>query len=280
MDIKESLPTISDIRSALEKWAPPVLAASYDNVGLHIGDASRSVHSCLIALDLTPAVVSEAVKHSVSLIITHHPLLFHPLKSITTDSFTGSLVLRLAEEGIALYSAHTNLDFAQGGVSISLSALLGIENPQFLTPSEDHSSGYGAIGSLPHPVPLEAFLATVAEKLHTSTLRFTGDLERPVQKVAVCGGAGSSLISQALAQGSDVYVTSDITYHRFFEVMRPDGSIAMSLVDAGHYETEHHTESLLVAELGRQFPEVRWMKTMQRTSPIDTYLKERKPPNN
>jgi len=271
MDIRESLPTINDIMSVLEAWAAPHLAASYDNVGLHIGDATAPVHAGLVALDLTPAVIAEAIRHKVSLIITHHPLFFHPLRSLTAGDLTGSMALRLAEARIALYTAHTNLDSVRGGVSFALATLLGVERPRFLSPDDNTASGLGAIGQHKHPQNLRTFLYIVATRLQTSSLRFVGTPDHSVKTVAVFGGSVASLLRRAPAQRAERYFTSDIAYHRFFEVLRPDGSYAMALLDAGHYETERHTEAIIIDVLQDQFPQVMWRQTAVRTSPVQTF---------
>ena len=216
-------PTIGDVGEALEGWAPLGSAQEYDNVGLQVGDACRAVHHALIALDLTPAVLDEAKRHDVTLIVTHHPLLFHPLRSLTTDGFVSSLALRLAEAGIALYSIHTNLDAAPGGVSFALAEHLGLEDIRFLDSFYDEADGYpaeqpppqtglGAIGRLAAPMLLSRFLQRVAERLQAGSLRYVGNLETPVETVAVCGGSGSTLTGQALRTGAQVYVTADVTY--------------------------------------------------------------------
>ena len=130
-------PTIQSVASALEAWAPPGSAQSYDNVGLQVGDAQRSIDRGLLALDCTPQVIDEAASMGASLIITHHPLLFKPLRSVTAGSPTGHLALRLAEAGIALYSIHTNLDAAPGGVSFALAEHLGLTDVGFLDGFDD-----------------------------------------------------------------------------------------------------------------------------------------------
>ncbi len=275
MNTSKTLPTVGNVAAALEEWAEPCFAESYDNVGLHIGDVTRHVSRGLVALDLTPAVVEEAVLCGASIIITHHPLFFHPLRRITADDFTGSMALRLAEHRIALYSAHTNLDSAPGGVSCALASLLGVEAPRFLISNSDRASGMGAIGHLKQPLALQDFLQRIANRLHVRTLRYVGDDLEPIQTVAVCGGAGATLIPQARERGADVYVTADISYHRFFEVLRPDGACAMALVDAGHYETERHAEALLCVMLQERFPQVHWMQTAERTSPIQSFSSAR-----
>ena len=277
-------PTISEVGSALEAWAQPGWAQSYDNVGLQVGDARRTVQRVLIALDLTPAVLNEAKQHGATLIITHHPLVFTPLRSVTADGFVSNLALRLAEAGIALYSIHTNLDAAPGGVSFALAERLGLLDVRFLDalepsePSVDPSiiqAGLGAVGRLDASMPLSAFLQRVAERLNAGSLRYVGDLEAAVETVAVCGGSGSSFTPQALRAGADAYVTADVTYHKFFDVLDLDGQPRMALIDAGHYETEALTEDLLQDWLGRRFPAVEWHRTATRTSPMDTFVLHR-----
>jgi dinuclear metal center YbgI/SA1388 family protein len=374
----EPLPTVREIARALEAWAPPGSAQSYDNVGLQVGDGDRPVRRAVIALDLTPAVVEEARAGEASLVVTHHPLLFRPLRHLTADGLVPALALRLAEAGIALYSIHTNLDAARGGVSFALARQLGLEEVRFLDPAkaslyklvtfvppshfdavrealaragaghigdyeacafalegrgffrpgegttpfvgtagggltsaeelrlevavarwslggvlralrEAHPyqevaydvypveqastrTGLGAVGRLPSPEPLSAFLRRVAGRLQAPSLRYTGDPEAAVETVAVCGGAGGDLIDRALAAGADAYVTADLTYHRFFDVLAPDGRPRMALLDAGHYETEAVTERLLQAWLQERFPAVAWRRTETRTSPVETFV--------
>ena len=279
---ENAYPTIGDIGKALEAWAPRDSAQEYDNVGLQVGDARRAVTRALIALDLTPAVLAEAKQHEATLIITHHPLLFHPLRSVTADGFVSSLALRLAEAGIALYSIHTNLDAALGGVSFALADLLDLEDIRFLDPFGNEApgdpsnaqTGLGALGRLDPPMPLSAFLQRVAERLQAGSLRYAGDLDATLETVAVCGGSGSSFTGQALRAGADAYVTADVTYHRFFDVLDTDGQPRMALIDAGHYETEALTESLLCDWLRRRFPTVDWRRTETRTSPMKTFIPE------
>ncbi len=258
-----------DIAQVLESWADPAFAESYDNTGWQVGSADHGVTRALIALDLTPGVVEEAIQTSTSMIVTHHPLLFRAPSRIVEEDFIGHLVLRLARENITLYSIHTNLDAAYGGVSMSLGEILGLHTMEFLRPGSDGTFGMGAIGQLPEPEALRAFLGRVHSKLSTPILRYAGSPDMQVRSVALCGGSGGSLIPTALNAGADVYVTGDLSYHRFFEVLAPDGSCQMALVDAGHYETEKHTEQLLCTWLKKQFPSVEFVCTSITTSPIN-----------
>ena len=268
-------PTILEIARFLEEWAPPSSAQSYDNVGLQVGDPSAEVRRGLLALDMTPQVLEEARTADASLIITHHPLIFRPLQHLTTTSFASSIAYRLASSGLALYSIHTNLDAAPGGVSFALGRTLGLSDMEFLDvfESDGEELGLGVVGRLEPAVSLAEFLERVADRLGADSLRFVGDLESRVARVAACGGAGSDFVGKALASGADVYVTADVKYHGFFDVLDNDGRPTMAFVDAGHYETEVMTEALLRDELSERFPEVDWRRTDHRTSPISTYVK-------
>lgn len=268
-----SLPTILDIAEFLERWAPRSSAQSYDNVGLQVGDPAVAVKTGLIALDMTPDVLNEAESLDASLVITHHPLIFQPLRYITPQTYTSNLALRLAASGIALYSIHTNLDAASGGVSFALAETLGVRNLGFLEAfkDEDRNVGLGAVGRLEEPVRLEDFLVRAADRLGSESLRYVGDPDASVSRVAVCGGAGADFVAAALAAEADVYVTADVKYHQFFDVLDPDGRPRMAFIDAGHYETEAMTEQLLRTTLAEQFPSADWRVTATRTSPVRTF---------
>lgn len=133
-------------------------------------------------------------------------------------------------------------------------------------------AGLGALGRLESPEPLPAFLDRVATRLEAGSLRYAGDDESSVERVAVCGGAGSDFIGTALGAGADAYVTADVTYHEFFDVLAPSGTPEMALVDPGHYETEALTEALLRDWLSERFPAVTWHRTDVRTSPMKTFV--------
>lgn len=270
----ETQPTIKEIADFLESWAPRSTAQSYDNVGLQVGRPDAQVERALLALDMTPKVLEEARALGASLIVTHHPLIFRPLRSVTTESFASSLAFRLAASGVALYSIHTNLDAASGGVSFALAKMLGLTELEFLDrlESEGEERGLGVVGRLESPISLEAFLSRAAERLGAKSIRYVGDLKAPIARAAVCGGAGADLVDRALAGGADVYLTADLKYHQFFEVLDTDGHPRMAFADAGHYETEAMTERLLQEELSARFPSVDWRRTTHRTSPVSTFV--------
>lgn len=133
--------------------------------------------------------------------------------------------------------------------------------------------GSGAIGSLAQPVKLDEFLSHVASSLESDSIRFSGDPKKPIRRVAVCGGAGPSLIRTALQQGADAFITGDVTYHRFFEALNGDHQHQMAILDVGHYESEAHTEQLIVDYLNPRFEDVEFVRTRTRTSPMQTFVR-------
>lgn len=222
----------------------PEYQEDYDNSGFLLGDPERTVTGVLTALDLTEAVAEEAVGKGLNLIVTHHPAIFGGLRRITPSTTTGRLVMRLVESGVAVYAAHTNLDNMRMGVNGILASHLGLESCHILRQQgSDPNVGAGLIGTLPSPVPTPQFLASVKKILHLDTMRVgVGSLKiRPtVQRVAVCGGAGSFLIDEAVAAGADVFLTGDLKYHDF---QKPECQLV--LADIGHYESEQFSRELL-----------------------------------
>lgn len=368
------MPTVRDIATALEEWAPIPTKLDFDRVGLQVGDPAAEVTSVLVALDCTAQAIAEAEQVGAQLLVTHHPLLFRAVGEVTSTHAVGGLAYRMARSGISYYAIHTNLDVAAGGVSFALAKQLGIDAPEALEPSVDTSLklvtfvpqdatdavrealanagaarigeyeecsfelrgtgtfrptsaanptigeaggglervdetrlevelprwrlaavltalheahpyeevahdiyevkqpstqfGLGAVGDLASPMSLSDFLARVSEALNAPTLRFCGDEEEEIRRVAVCGGAGADLISAARRARADVFVTSDITYHRFFETLDLSGNPTMALVDAGHYETEWITEVILTDYLRERFPGLDVSRVCASTSPM------------
>ncbi|MDN5347970.1 MAG: hypothetical protein PWP65_1534 [Clostridia bacterium] len=340
-----------EIINLVAEYAPPDLAAQWDNVGLLVGDPSQEVRRVLVSLDVTREVIDEALARGANLIISHHPLIFEPLRFLRFDTHPGKLVQQLISENIALYTAHTNLDHADLGVSYHLGLCLGLQEMQVLAPEfqekyyklvvfvpqgheqkvmealgragagwignyshctfralgtgtflplEDSSPfigqkgkleevqeyrletivprvclqkviramieahpyeevaydvyplagagkarGPGRIGVLPQPEKLGDFAYRVKEALGTEKVAVTGDWEKDVVRVAVCGGAGAGLWPKALQAGADVLVTGDVKYHE----ARAVSEAGMALIDAGHYATERVIVPALVKYL-------------------------------
>ncbi|WP_406566979.1 Nif3-like dinuclear metal center hexameric protein [Actinoallomurus rhizosphaericola] len=231
--------TLADIITILEDRYDPAWAESWDAVGLVCGDPDAEVRRVLFAVDPVSDVVDEALDWRADLIVTHHPLLLRPVHGVPATTPKGRAVHRLITAGAALYTAHTNADVADPGVSDALARAVGLTGPlRPLSPSaDDPRRGLGRVGELPAPVTLREFADAAAKSLPATAagLRVAGDPEAPVRTVAVCGGAGDSLLGAARAVGADVYLTADLRHHPASE-FREDGSTA--LVDAAHWATE------------------------------------------
>ena len=238
--------TVRQILDFLCSIAPLELQTSYDNSGFLLGRREAPVSRVLLALDATGEVVEEAAELGVQLLITHHPLIWGALKSVTGDMETGEKLLRLTEKGIAVISMHTNLDIARGGVNDVLIRLLGAEPEDALD-----AEGCGRIGHLASAMPFKEFLCLCKTKLNTGGLRYY-DAGRPVEKIAVLGGSGGSAIEDAYNKGCDTFVTADIKYNQFLSAKE----LGINLIDGDHFCTENPVIPELAARLKITFPDV------------------------
>jgi dinuclear metal center YbgI/SA1388 family protein len=244
---------LQNIVQTLEQMAPPEYAASWDNTGLQIGAPDNPIRSILIALDITHGVIHEAIKKKVNLIITHHPLFFHPLKQIRTDSGTGNLVQKIIQAGIAVYAAHTNLDVVQDGVNDVLVKTLG---HQGWAPVQELSSpdgiGWGRIGSLKQERPFKDFVPELKKALHLKWIRLIGKPCATVKTVACCSGSGAGLLPDVLRIRPDLYITGDIKYHEAL-TFQTEG---MTVLDIGHFASEQGFRKALARKLRQTLKEL------------------------
>ncbi|MBO4898131.1 MAG: Nif3-like dinuclear metal center hexameric protein [Clostridia bacterium] len=224
---------ISDVLLRLENYAPIPLAEEYDNVGLMVGDADTSFKAALLTLDVDINVAEEAKKCGANLIISHHPLIFSPLKRITSDTAEGQCLLYLIKNNIAVYSAHTNLDSAAGGLNDLLAAILGLQDVSPLS-GEDTDTGIGRVGCLPAPLTMDGLSRDIMKKFALPAVRFTGEGDDLISRVALCTGGGASLIDEAVSAFADVYITGDIKYHNAREACER----GINLIELSHYDSE------------------------------------------
>jgi dinuclear metal center YbgI/SA1388 family protein len=231
--------TLADLVGIFEDRYDPAWAEPWDAVGLVCGDPEAQVRRVLFAVDPVAEVADEALDWGADMIVTHHPLLLRPVHGVAATTPKGRLVHRLITGGVALFTAHTNADVADPGVSDALARAVGLSGPlRPLRPSpEDPRRGLGRVGELPTPLTLREFTDAAAKGLPATAagLRVAGDPDAIVRTVAVCGGAGDSLLSTARAVGADVYLTADLRHHPASE-FREAGHTA--LVDAAHWATE------------------------------------------
>jgi dinuclear metal center YbgI/SA1388 family protein len=363
---------ISDIIAVLERIAPPLYQENYDNSGLIIGNPDWDCSGVLLAMDVTDAIIEEAQRKNVNLVIAHHPLIFHGLKKISENNYTGKAIVSAIKKDIAIYAIHTNLDNIIKGVNGKIAQKLGLMNTEPLSanpntlrklftfvpidqtekvrsalfeagaghignysetsfgspglgtfkggegtnpfvgtkdtrhvekenkievifpvhlqatvlqalldshPYEEvaydvvalsNSSkeiGSGLIGELAEPVNESAFLSLLKKEFSLQVIRHTPLLNMDIKKVALCGGAGSFLISKALSAGAQIFISSDIKYHEFFDA---NGKIIIA--DIGHYESEQFTIELLDELLREKFPTFAVLKPDTITNPVNYYF--------
>lgn len=240
--------TLNEIINLMEQIAPPALAEDWDNVGLMLGRRDKEVKKILLALDMTKQSVDQSVQEKVDLIITHHPAIFKKLANMTDAVWQQDLLLTLAENGIAIYSAHTNFDIVNGGVNESLAQRLQLDNVTVL----DEQSGLGRVGEVTE-TNLKNFASFVKQQLQADYV-VLGDAGKPVKKVAICGGAGTDFIQQALAKGADTLVTGDVKYHSAQDAVFS----GLNIIDAGHQPTELPAMQDLKNRLEAYFEKQNW----------------------
>ncbi|TDD71755.1 Nif3-like dinuclear metal center hexameric protein [Actinomadura darangshiensis] len=230
---------LSHVITALEELYPPSWAEPWDAVGLVCGDPDQEVGRVLFAVDPVAAVIDEALEWGAGLVVTHHPLLLRGVHSVAATTPKGRLVHRMITNGIALHTAHTNADRADPGVSDALARAVGLTGGlrPIVPADDDPRRGLGRIGELAEPVTLREFTRRAAAGLPSTAwgVRAAGDPEALVRTVAVCGGAGDSLLGTARAAGADVYLTADLRHHPASEFAEEGGT---ALVDAAHWATE------------------------------------------
>lgn len=241
---------VAEIYKVLDTLLPRSLSCDWDNDGLMVcPDPEEEVHAVLFALDITPAVVEYAVKTGVQLIISHHPLIFSGIRRMDGIDAVSKKVLTLVRHGIAAMSFHTRLDAAEGGINDLLAARLGLSDIRRFGPDGEQ---IGRIGSLPEQMPLDAFCRLVKEKLGAPAV-FAADAGHPfLRRVALLGGAGKEFLASAQASGADVFLTGEIGYNHILDVTE----MGLSVVTAGHYDTEALFSAFFLRHLGERFPEL------------------------
>lgn len=265
--------TAEQLCTALEAWAPPALAESYDNVGLLLGSYSQPVQQALLALELTEAVLDEAIEQGCQMIVAHHPIWFGKRTRLTDRDWTGRLMLRAIQQGVAIYAIHTNLDSIHTGVNHLIGSRLGIADMQILQPGpvpgpDGRPAGAGMVGTLPAPLRVEALLARCKAVFGTPCIRWADATQvHTISRVAWCGGSGSFLIPAALQAGAQALITGDVTHHKFF-----DTEDRMLILDVGHWESEQYTPEILLDYLKGIFPTFAVRISDTCTNPVQYYL--------
>lgn len=249
---------VKEVIEAMEALAPPQLAEPWDNVGLMVGDVEQRVTTVFVCLDVTSDNVQRAIGCGADLIVSHHPLLFAPAKRIVEQDVQGSILRDLIRNDISVYSAHTNLDHADGGMNDALAQRLSLTQVRRFRDEEcvdgagQPLDNIGRVGILETPMEMGDFADLVRTALNCQTLRTLGGPEEVIRTVALCSGGGGDGIYAAYHAGADVYVTGDVKHHQAQLAFE----LGMNLIDAGHFETENILCAFVTEYLEAQFPEL------------------------
>ena len=233
---------IIDFYKFIDSIAPFETQESWDNSGFLVGDGNKEIKKVMVALDVAEPVLNEAFGKGAQLIISHHPVIFGALKEIHPKN----IAFLAAEKGIAVISAHTCLDIADGGVNDCLAAALGLENVEKV----DDGEGLMRVGELNESLSCIDFVKYVAEKINVGGIKYT-PTEKMIKKVAVCGGSGGDLYPAAISAGADAYVTAYIKHNLFIDMRRDD----FCVLDAGHFCTENTVIKPLAQKIMAAFPD-------------------------
>ena len=256
---------IKEVIDALERFAPLPLQEGYDNAGLQVGLTETEVSGALLCLDVTESIVDEALEKRCNLIVSHHPLLFHAIKTLSDINYVQRTVMKAIENHVTVVSMHTNLDNAQGGVNFKMAEKIGLEYVRFFDEKivDDITSGNGVIGVLPTEMDSMAFIDKVKKVFGVECAQCNQLLHRKISKVALCGGAGSFLLDDAIKTGADAFITGEMHYHDFFG---HEQEIQIAVL--GHYQTEQYTNEILYSILREAFPLLSLYMTETNTNPI------------
>ena len=253
---------LREIIAALERLAPLRLQDDWDNSGLQVGFPDAEIQRILVCLDVTEDIIEEAVARKCNLIVSHHPLLFKPLRQVSDTTYQQRCVVRALSAGISIYSAHTSLDNAPGGVNHQIASRLGLRELRWLSPQEGVDAGAGLVGELPQPERDADFLARVKELFGVQCLQHSALDGRDIRRVALCGGAGAFLLRDAIRAGADIFLCGEFHYHDYFE----NGGVL--LAELGHYQSEQYTQALLQDYLTANCPGLEVVTTALNTNPI------------
>ena len=251
--------------SALERFAPLPLQESWDNAGLQLGLTEVEVSGALLCLDVNEQIVDEAVAKGCNLIVSHHPLLFRGLKQITGADYVQRSVIKAIKHDIVIVSMHTNMDNALDGVNWKIAERLGLTDCKFFAQKtvDGIEAGSGVVGNLPLQMDARAFIELVKKQFGVQCAQCNALLQRPISKVAICGGAGDFLLSDAIGEGADAFITGEMHYHQYFGF---EQQIQICVI--GHYQSEQYTAEIFRDIIQKDCPGVKTFIAETNTNPI------------
>ncbi len=255
----------ADIISAINNYAPLSLQEKWDNSGVQLGDVTAPCRGVLLCVDVTEQVVAEAARRGCNLIVSHHPLLFKGLRNITGSTPVERAVIAAIRGGITVYSGHTSLDSAPGGISHCMVRMLGARFESVLEPSAPGAeTGLGAVAVFETPLNEDAFVRLVKDTFGSSVCRCSRPAGRNIERLALCGGSGGEFIPRAVASGAQAYLTSDVRYHDFV-----DHGGDIFIVDIGHYESESCAKQIFYRIISEKFPNFAVYYSQTEQNPIN-----------
>ena len=251
--------------SALERFAPLPLQESWDNAGLQVGLTETEVSGALLCLDVNEKMVDEAIRKGCNLIVSHHPLLFRGLKTISDLTDVQRTVMKAIQQGIAVISMHTNMDNAKGGVNFRIAQKLGLAEVSFFASKlvDGQEAGSGVIGSFAEAMAADDFVLAVKKAFDVECAMCNELLRRPIKKVAICGGAGDFLLDEALKAGADAFITGEMHYHQYFGYEQ-----RIQICVIGHYQSEQYTAEVFEEIINKACPDVKTHIAETNTNPI------------
>ena len=262
-----------EIFDAIEDVAPLRYQEDYDNAGIQVGDSDVEVSGVLLCTDVTPEVLAEAIERKFNVVISHHPLIFHGLKKIAGRTEVERMVATAIKHDITVYSAHTNMDNTpMVGVSFKMAEKLGLTDLEVLDSHNNsccecpitNKYGSGVIGIIISPISATELMERVREAFGVKAIRYSGNGDTIVKRVALCGGAGSFLTGKAIEAGADIFITGDMKYHDF---MGHEQEIV--LVDMGHYESEQFTKEIFYDIIQKKSPNFAVAFAQNERNPIN-----------
>ena len=242
---------LKNVTGTLNELAPIQYSENWDNPGLLIGDEEMEISGIYIALDATSDVIEAAHEKKAELILTHHPLIFHPIRRVSSDNYVGKRVMRIISCGMALFAMHTDFDVTS--MANEAASRLDLIETKVLEPTLSEDFGLGAMGYLKEDLSLKELAERTKQAFELDNVSVYGDLDDTIVKVAVLPGSGSSGIDTAFLEGCDVLITGDIGHH--------DGTDAIekgiSIIDAGHYGVEKLFTGYMKQYIAKTMPELK-----------------------
>lgn len=257
---------IIEVVNALERFAPLPLQADFDNAGLQVGLTEAELSGALLCLDVTEPIVDEAIRLGCNLIVAHHPLIFRKLSCISNQNYVQRTVMKAIQNHITIVAMHTNMDSAKGGVNYKIAEKLGLQNLSFIGKEQvvDGVTGSeGIVGTFAEGLAADDFISLLKRVFEVECVQANQLLRRPIKRVALCGGSGAFLLSEALQAGADAFVTGEMSYHDFFDMEQ-----RIQLAVIGHYQSEQFTSEIFKEIIQKQFPEAHCCISSINTNPI------------